>query len=53
MKTIVKSLIIYLAFFIGMSAVIHVDRTGAQLYCENPQIMETVENTIEKYASLL
>lgn len=53
MKTLAKSVIIALIFFLGTTAVIHVDRQNAQMYRQKAQIMETIENTIEKYASLL
>lgn len=53
MKTLVKSVIIALIFFLGTTAVIHVDRQNAQMYRQKAQFMETIENTIEKYASLL
>ena len=53
MKTWMKSLMIYLIFFVGTAAVVHVDRMNAEVCRESPQIIETVENTIEKYASLL
>ena len=52
MKTLAKSMIIALIFFVGTTALIHVDRQNAQMYRQKAQIMETIENTIEKYASL-
>ena len=53
MKTLVKSVIIALIFYLGTTAVIHVDRQNAQMYRQKAQFKETIENTIEKYASLL
>ena len=51
-KTLAKSLIIAVIFFVGTLSVIHVDRQTALMNRETPQIMKTMENTIEKYTSL-
>lgn len=57
MKPIVRFFVIFVLFFMGTTAMIHVDRQCAHMNGENGEIMEkvenTVENTIEKYASLL
>ena len=47
MKTLMKSLVIFLLFFMGTTAVVHVDRWCAQMNGDEAKI------TIEKYASLL
>ena len=63
MKTLGKYLVITLIFFMGTLSVIHVDRQSSIMNRRTPEIMrtventvenaiETVENTIEKYASL-
>ncbi len=56
MKTLTRCLAIALIFFVGTTALIHVDRQTAYMNRRTPQIMktveETVENTIEKYTSL-
>ena len=63
MKTLGRCTAIALIFFVGTLSVIHVDRQGGFMNRRSPQIMktveetvenaiETVENTIEKYASL-
>lgn len=52
MKTWIKSLVIFLVFFMGSTAVIHVDRQCAHMYGESVEIISSVENTIEKYVSL-
>lgn len=56
MKTLMKSLVVFLLFFMGTTAMVHVDRQCAHMYGKTDEIMasieNTVENTIEKYASL-
>lgn len=59
MKTFFQSVAIAFIFFVGTLSVIHVDRQAAYMNGEPSQLMrtvenavETVENTIEKYASL-
>ena len=59
MKTLCKCIAISFIFFVGTVSVIHVDRQSAMQYRRTPEIMksveiavETLENTIEKYASL-
>ena len=59
MKTLAKCTAIALVFFMGTLSVIHVDRQSSAMNRRTPEIMaavenavETVENTIEKYASL-
>ena len=52
MKTLAKSIVIALIFFAGTTALIHVDRQTAQMSRQNGQIIESIENTIEKYTSL-
>lgn len=53
MKTLMKSLVIALIFFVGTTALIHVDRQAAYMNRQDGQIIESLENIIEKYASLL
>lgn len=64
MRNLGKCLMIALIFFVGTLSVIHVDRQSSMMNRRTPEIMETVENTmenaietventIEKYASLL
>lgn len=60
MKLLGKSFIIACLFFFGTTAIVHVDRQNAYMNRQEPRItetiefaIETVENTIEKYASLL
>lgn len=60
MKTLGQCMAVALIFFVGTLSVIHVDRQAAYMNGETPQLMktvknaaETVENTIEKYTSLL
>lgn len=60
MKSIGKYTAIALIFFVGTLSVIHVDRQSGYMNRRTPQIMKTVENAmetaeniIEKYASLL
>lgn len=52
MKTLGKYLVITLIFFVGTLSVIHVDRQSSIMNRRTPEIMQTVKNTIEKYASL-
>ena len=56
MKDWIKFMIVFVIFFTGTTAVIHVDRQCAHMERKTAEIMEnvenTVENTIEKYASL-
>lgn len=59
MKTLGKSIIIALIFFVGTVSVIHTDRQTAYMNRQEPQIVdalenaaETMENTIEKNTSL-
>ena len=49
MRTLAKSIIIALIFFVGTTALIHVDRQAAQMNRQNEQIIEILENTVEKY----
>lgn len=53
MKTLAKCILISLIFFVGTTALIHVDRQNAQMHRQSGQIIESIENIIEKYASLL
>ena len=57
MHTMIKMLCVFLIFFMGTTALVHVDRQCSHMVGQDAQIMETientVENTIEKYASLL
>jgi len=56
MRTWMNFIIIFLLFFMGTTAIIHVDRQCAHMDGKTAGIIEnvenTVENTIEKYASL-
>lgn len=52
MKTLAKCMVITLIFFAGTTALIHVDRQNAQMHRQSGQIIESIENTIEKYTSL-
>jgi len=56
MKTLCKSIVIFLLFFIGTTAVVHVDRQCAHMNRQSAVMTEAVEdaaeNIIEKYASL-
>ena len=56
MHTLIRMLCVFLFFFVGTVAVVHVDRQCSHMVRQDAQIMETientVENTIEKYASL-
>lgn len=47
MKTFAKAIVIFILFFMGTTAVVHVDRQCAQINGTEAKI------TIEKYASLL
>ncbi len=57
MKGIGKFILIFVLFFVGTTAIVHVDRQCAQVNGVDQQIMPAVEkaaeNIIEKYASLL
>lgn len=53
MKTLAKCVVIALIFFLGTTAMVHVERQNAYMNGQQGQIIETLENIIEKYASLL
>lgn len=52
MKTFMQCIAIALIFFVGTTALIHVDRQSGQMHRQNVQIIESLENIIEKYVSL-